>query len=302
MSKHSERKAKGENVIRKKRSILYFVLTIALVTVNCMRDSPVRGIEVEVSFSDTPLTDKLYTEIQYTWRMKRNFKKIDQNLVAFVHFWHGSNLIFHDNHRPEIPVSTWEPSQEYSYTRRIYIPLFIDALDPEFKGTETLKLSIGLSFPEDKSGKPLKKVYEKKLKVYPPPADIPKIVYDEGWFDFEIDPESYLKRWRWTAKEARCVVDNPHRGALLVIKGGVEKDVLQDQKVIVRIDDRILEEFIPGRDRFEKFYRIDKEMLGEKEQFSLIISTDKTFIPARVNPDKKDERELGVKVSFIYFR
>ncbi len=289
-------------MIRKKRRLLFFVLTIAVVIVGCRQDSPVRGIEVEVSFSDTPLTDKLYTEIQYTWRMKRNFKKIDQNLVAFVHFWHGSNLIFHDNHRPEIPVSTWEPSQAYSYTRRIYIPLFIDALDPEFKGTETLKLSIGLSFPEDKSGKPLKKVYEKKLKVYPPPADIPQIVYDEGWFDFEIDPESYLKRWRWTAKEARCIVDNPHRDALLVIKGGVEKVILQDQKVIFRINDRILEEFIPGRDRFEKFYRIDKEILGEKKQFSLIISTDKTFIPARVNPDSKDVRELGVKVSFIYFR
>ncbi len=289
-------------MIRKKRNLLFFVLTIAVVIVGCRQDSPVRGIEVEVSFSDTPLTDKLYTEIQYTWRMKRNFKKINQNLVAFVHFWHGSNLIFHDNHRPEIPVSTWEPGHEYSYTRRIYIPLFIDAFDPEFKGTETLKLSIGLSFPEDKAGKPLKKVYEKKLKVYPPPDDIPQIIYEEGWFDFEIDPESYLKRWRWTAKEARCVVDNPHRDALLVIKGGVEKVILHDQKVIFRINDRILEEFIPGRDRFEKFYRIDKEILGEKEQFSLIISTDKTFIPARVNPDSKDMRELGVKVSFIYFR
>lgn len=278
------------------------MMVVAVAIVCCRQDSPVRGIEVEVSFSDTPLTDKLYTDIQYTWRMKRNFKKIDQNLVAFVHFWHGSNLIFHDNHRPEIPVSTWEPDQEYSYTRRIYIPLFIDALDPEFKGTETLKLSIGLSFPEDKAGKPLKKVYEKKLKVYPPPADTPQIVYDGGWFDFEIDPESYLKRWRWTANEARCVVGNPRRDALLVIKGGVEKDILKDQKVIFRINGLILEEFIPEKSLFEKFYRIHKEMLGEKEQFSLIISTDKTFIPARINPDIKDERELGVMVSFIYFR
>jgi hypothetical protein len=289
-------------VSRKKRILLIFVLVLAVCLVGCRQDSPVRGIEVEVSFSDTPLTDKLYTDIQYTWRMKKNFKKIDQNLAAFVHFWHGSNLIFHDNHRPEIPVSTWEPGQEYSYTRRIYIPLFIDAGDPEFKGKETLKLSIGLSFPEDKAGKPLKKVYEKKLKVFPPPADTPEIIYDGGWFDFEIDPESYLKRWRWTAREARCIVDNPHRDALLVIKGGVEKVVLKDQKVVFRINDLILEEFIPGKDHFEKFYRIDKDMLGEKEKFSLIISTDKTFIPARVNPATEDERELGVKVSFIYFR
>lgn len=269
---------------------------------SCRQESPVKGIEMEVSFSESPLTDRLYTDIQYTWRIKKNFKKIDQDLYAFVHFWHRSNLIFHDNHRPEIPVSSWEPGQEYSYTRRIYIPIFIDALDPEFKGTETLKLSIGLSFPQDKSGKPLKKVYEKKLKVFPPPADAPEIIYDAGWFDFEIDPESSLKRWRWTAKEARCLVDNPHRDALLVIKGGVEKSILKNQKVIFRINDSILEEFIPGKSYFEKFYRIHKEMLGEKERFSLIISTDKTFIPAEFNPDTKDERELGVQVSFIYFR
>ena len=134
-------------MIRRKISLLFFVLAVAVSIIGCRPDSPVKGIEVEVSFSDTPLTDKLYTDIQYTWRMKKNFRKIDQNLVAFVHFWHGSNLILHDNHRPEIPVSTWEPDQEYSYARRIYIPLFIDAADPEFKGTETLKLSIGLSFP-----------------------------------------------------------------------------------------------------------------------------------------------------------
>lgn len=301
-ARHSESKPVERKVIRKNGILLIFVLVLAVALGGCRQDSPARGIEVEVSFSDTPLTDKLYTEIRYTWVMKRNFKKIDKNLAAFVHFWHGSNLIFHDNHRPEIPVSTWEPGQEYSYTRRIYIPLFIDAVDPEFKGTETLKLSIGLFFPEDKAGRPLKKVYEKKLKVSPPPADTPKIVYDGGWFGFEIDPESHLKRWRWTGKEARCVVDNPHRDALLVIKGGVEKDILKDQKVVFRIDDLILEEFIPERGHFEKFFRIDRKMLGEKKKFSLIISTDRTFIPARVNPDTEDERELGVKVSFIYFR
>lgn len=287
---------------QKNKVRLFFLLVVSALMLGCQERSPVRGIDLEISFSETPLTDRLYTDIQYQWRLGNNFRKIDQNCAVFVHFWHRSNLIFHDNHRPEIRVPEWEPGQEYTYTRRIYIPLFIDSLDPEFRGSDSLKLSIGLSFPQDKSGKPLKKIYEKKLKVFPPPPGTPEIIFDHGWSDFEIDPDAYLKRWRWTAREARCIIDNPHRDALLVIKGGVRKDIVRDQKVIFKINDLVLDEFIPRRDHFERFYRIQKEILGEEDRFVLAVSTDKTFVPSRVLPGSSDERELGVQVSFVYFR
>ncbi len=288
--------------MRKKEALFLILLLAATGFSGCRKSSPVRGIELDVDFSESLLTDRLFTDIRYTWRIKRNFKGIDRDLSAFVHFWHRSNLIFHDNHRPEVPVSTWEPDHEYTYTRRIYLPPFIDALDPEFRGKESLRLSIGLAFPKDKSGKPLKKIYEKKLDVFPPPPGTPEIVYDDGWFDFEIDPDTPLKRWRWTAQEAKCVIDNPHKDALLVIKGGVRKDVFRDQKVIFRINDSVLEEFVPKKDNFEKHYRIKKDMLGAEDRFLLVLITDKVFIPASINPASKDERELGIQISFIYFK
>jgi hypothetical protein len=43
-------------------------------------------------------------------------------------------------------------------------------------------------------------------------------------------------------------------------------------------------------------------MLGIEAKFYLVIAADKTFIPAQVIPGSKDERELGIKISFIYFR
>ena len=285
-----------------KKIFLLFLVATSAFLFGCRESSPVKGIDLAVNFSETPLTDRLYTDIQYRWKLRGSYKKIDQNCAVFVHFWHRSNLIFHDNHRPEIPVSRWEPGQEYIYTRRIYIPQFIDALDPEFKAPDTLKLSIGLTFPKDESGKPLKKIYEEKLKVYPPPPDTPVILYKEGWSDFEIDPESYLKRWRWTAEEAICIVDNPRREALLVIRGGVMNQGVQEQKIIIQINDFTLDEFIPQRNHFEKFYSIGKEMLGESDQFTLVISTDKTFIPAKVIPGSEDKRKLGIQVAFLYFR
>ncbi|MGB2765455.1 MAG: hypothetical protein WBC20_13720 [Candidatus Aminicenantaceae bacterium] len=262
----------------------------------------IKGVDIEVKFSETTLTDNLYVDIQYKWKTKSNFLKMDIDYIIFVHFWHRSNLIVHDGHRPEIPTSLWEPDKEYTYSRKIYIPAFIDALDPEFKGEETLELSIGFSSPYDGPGDSMKKILVKKLKFVPPPPDIPKIIYGDGWYDLEINPETLLKRWRWTGKEARCIIDNPKQDALLVIKGGVNKEIFHDQKVIFKIKNVILDEFTPEGNYFQRSFKIKKEILGEAEKFDLVISIDKTFIPAKVILRSKDERELGIQISFIYFR
>lgn len=278
------------------------VLVLVGFSIGCKKKSQVQGVELEVTFSEETLTDHLITDMQYRWITDDTFQKIGQDLNVYVHFWHKNNLLLQDDHVPEVPVTEWEPGQEYTYSRRIYIPRFIDEFDPEFKGEETLRLSVGFFSPFDKTEKSKQEVLEKKLKVVPPPLDTPEVIYEEGWYDQEIDPEAFLERWRWTAKEARCIIDNPGRDALLVIKGGVNLEAVKDQKVIFKINDMVLDEFVPEESFFEKTYNIKKEMLGESEEFFLTIATDKTFVPAKVIPNSKDERELGIQVSFIYFR
>ena len=134
----------------------------------------------------------------------------------------------------------------------------------------------------------------------PPPLDTPEKFYEEGWYSIEKNPKAFLKQWRWTKKEAKVIIDNPHRDALLVIRGGINPDAHKDQKIIFRINDLILDEFVPGKSHFEKEYNIKKEMLGDRDEFYLTIATDKTFIPAEVIPNSKDKRELGLQISFIY--
>jgi len=288
-------------IIRKVAGI-FLVMQMAFVSFSCKRETQIRGVELEVSFSEATLSDDLITDIQYRWKTKKDFVEVKEDYQAYVHFWHRYNLLFYDNHSPEIPTSQWEPEKEYTYSRRIYIPTFIDKSDPAFKGKGTLRLSIGLNSPYDRSGKLPKPLFDKKLKFLPAPADTPKIRYEDGWYDLEISPKTSLKRWRWTANEARCKIDNPRQDALLFIKGGVNLGVLNNQKVIFKVNDSILDEFIPEESQFEKSYRIKKDMLGEEDKFYLVISTDKTFIPKQVILRSKDERELGVQISFIYFR
>lgn len=284
------------------RAIVPLAIILALVSFSCQKRAKVKGLECDVSFSESTLSDNLITDVNYRWETKDDFVKMPADYNIFVHFWHKNNLLFQDDHAPEVPTVEWEPGKVYTYSRRIYIPTFIDEFDPEFKGEETLKMSIGFYSSYDRSGKSKQEVISKKLKVVPPPLDTPEIIYEEGWYDLEINTEAYLRQWRWTSGEARCVVDNPRRDALLVIKGGINPDALDDQKIVFKINDLILDEFIPEESFFEKTFQIKNEMLGDKDEFYLTVATDKTFIPAQVIPNSKDERELGIQISFIYFR
>jgi hypothetical protein len=290
--------SKGKEGRMLRKFLIAFLIIIFLFS--CKKKADL-GVSPEITFSDTPLTDQLYTEITYLWKMRENFKGFNKNYKIYVHFW-GKNekILFQDDHYPPIPTTQWTKDKEVKYTRKIYIPKFIDEFDPQFKGEEIVEVSIGFYNPDDK--KDQFNVYNKKIKFYPPPIDTPVIVYESGWYDKEMNPDAHIKEWRWTAKEAVCIIDNPYRDALLVIKGGVNKEVYKDQKVIIKINDNVIEEFIPETGYFEKFIKVKKEILGDKEIFKLIIATDKTFIPAEFYPNSTDERELGIQVSFLYFR
>jgi hypothetical protein len=281
---------------------LVVVGLVALTFLSCQKKTQLKGVELTISFSDKTLSDNLITDMQYDWKTGDDFLPVNKDYTVYVHFWHGDNMLFQDDHVPPEPTSKWEPGQEYKYERRIFIPSFIDEFDPSFKGEEELRLSIGLYNPYDRTGNSAREVMAGRLKVYPPPPDTPEIIYDSGWHDQEIDPNSPLKKWRWTGPEARCIIDNPHRDALLVIRGGVNKEIIPDQKVIFKINDLVLDEFIPEETSFEKSYTVRKEMLGDKDEFALLIGVDKTFIPSKAIPQNKDTRELGCQVSLIYFR
>jgi len=288
--------------MRKRYIVVLLLIMAAFFSFSCRKKAQVKGIELTMNFSDKNLTDNLITNVEYKWKTTAEFQKMSADYTVFVHFWHNNNMLFQDDYVPDVPTSKWEPDKEYSFKRRIYIPSFIDEFDPQFKGDETLKLSVGLYSPYDRSGKSQVQVLEKNLKVLPPPPDTPEIVYEDGWYEQEADPKTFLKRWRWTAKEARCLVDNPRRDALLVVKGGLNMDVLKDQKVIIKINDMVLDEFIPTGGSFDKSYDVKKDMLGDKNEFRLTIATDKIFVPAQVHPGSTDQRQLGLQVSFIYFR
>ena len=148
-------------------------------------------------------------------------------------------------------------------------------------------------------------LFEKKLNVQPASFNAPEIVYDEGWNGLETDVnsmDSFLRSWRWTQAKAACIIENPKKECTLIIKGGVNKSLFPDQKVILKINDALLEEFIPEEDHFSREYTISPEQMGSGDEFFLRIETDKVFVPAKAIPGSNDSRELGMQIFFVYFR
>jgi len=287
----------------KSRSRFRIVAVVAvLALVGCQKKAAIKGVSLGIALAEKPLSDNLITDVTYTWKTGKDFEKFDRDYHVFVHFWHNDNLILQDDYAPEPATSSWEKNKTYIATRRIYIPKFIDEFNPEFKGEETLRLSAGLVNPFDRSGEPAREVLSEKLKVVPPPIGTPEIIYESGWYDLEVDKNAPLKQWRWTGKEAKCIIDNPRRDALLVIRGAANIVDVKDQKIVFKINDLAFDEFIPAESLFEKTYRIQKEMLGDKDEFVLSIGANPPFVPARIRSESKDTRELGLQVSFIYFR
>jgi hypothetical protein len=286
----------------KKLYTVGFALILILVFSSCKQETGIKGIDLEVNFSEDELSDNLVTDMTFIWKTSSEFEGMRRDYNVFVHFWHGDNMLFQADYFPEVPTSKWEPSKEYKFTQRIYIPVFIDEFDPDFKGEETLKLSVGFYSPYDKTGESEQQILNQKLKVFPPPLDAPQVIYMDGWYDLEMNPDYHFKNWRWTSKQAKCIIDNPHRDALLIIKGEVNKNAIQDQKVIFKINETILDEFIPEHPIFEKTYNISEGKLGEDDDFYLTIATNETFVPEEIFPESTDDRVLGLKISFIYFR
>jgi len=284
--------------------ILLLIGLFVFLTV-CNKEADTKGIELNVTLLPQTITDFLYVKMNYGFSLSEKFEGFNEDYRIFVHFWRVKNkeMLLVDDHRPEKKIPEWKTGDKVNYSRVIFIPRFLDEFDIDFEGYEEIKLTVGLYNPAVKESKII--LYEKTLNIQSASLNAPEIVYDEGWHQSETDlkiKNVKERNWRWTAKRAVCIIENPKKECLLKLRGGVDKAKFEDQKVVFKINDKLLEEFIPETAKFFKDYFVTPEMMGEEDEFKLTIETDKTFVPSALNPDVDDDRELGVQIFFFYFR
>ncbi|MCP5051347.1 MAG: hypothetical protein GY940_29545 [bacterium] len=286
---------------------LSILLIVLLLLTSCNKNSGNKGVELELTVLPATVTDSLYVKMSYRYGFTEKFSpsQLSDEYRVFVHLWRMKNkeMLLQDDHNPTTPISQWKAGQPVDYSRVIFIPQFLDEFDIDFEGYEEVKLTVGLYKPGDEENKIV--LYQKVLNVQAASLNAPEMVYDEGWNQPETNakienPE--VRNWRWTKKKAVCIIENPRKDSLLIIRGGVDKDKFKDQSVTIKVNDTLLETFIPETSKFSKRFVVAAEQMGGEDEFKLIIETDKTFIPSQLDEKVNDDRVLGVQVFFLYFR
>lgn len=285
---------------------LCLLILAAFVLISCGKGSDTRGLDLNLTIQPDMLTDFLYIKMNYEYDLGDKFEGFTKDYAVFVHFWRtrSKEMLVQDDHVPQVLTTQWRKGQKVQYSRTLFIPKFLDEIDIDFEGYEEIRITVGLWDPDSAEDEKIV-LYRKTVKVHPASVVAPEIVFAEGWNNVETDPridDPRQRRWQWTTKKAVCVIENPKKESTLIIQGGVDKAKIADQKVILRVNDQLLEEFVPESAKFEKRYSLTPEQMGGDYEFRLSIETDKAFVPAMLDPESSDKRELGVQVYFLYFR
>jgi hypothetical protein len=290
-----------------KRIILVTILPIAFLLSFCGKKVDHHGVDLQLTLKPNSITDSLYLQMDYEFKTAKDFKKLSTDYSVFVHFWrvNSKEMLLQDDHALSKKTSEWGPNEQVKYSRVLFIPQFLNEFDVDFEGSEEIKLTIGLYSLKDAGKEKPFILFEKKINIQPASFNAPEIVYDEGWNGLETDvnaKDSFHRSWRWSMAKSVCIIENPKKECTLIVKGGVNKTAFPDQKITLKINDSLLDEFVPTEAMFSKEYTISPEQMGTGDEFFLKFETDKAFVPAKIFPGNNDSRELGMQIFFIYFR
>jgi len=205
-------------------------------------------------------------------------------------------LIFTFDHNPPTPTSQWKPGQTVEYTRTEFIPVY------PYVGEATIQ--VGLHSVVNQKRLPLagedvgQHAYKVgKLQLQPQTENV-FTVYKEGWHPAEVAEHNSTIEWQWTKKDATLSFKNPKKDSTFYFQvdnpGGVFNEA---QQVKISLGGQVVDDFTlkPKEPELRKI-PLKAAQLGTDDVAELVISVDKTYVPAVVTSSSKDPRELGVRV------
>jgi hypothetical protein len=250
---------------------------------------------VALNHDRAPLGSPL--EITYKWTVA-NGAKFDEDYRVMMHVMDtDGEMIWNDDHNPEVPTRQWQPGQTYQYTRTIFVPIY------PYVGEATIEVGLysvasqkRLALNGETTGQRAYKVG--RLQLQPQTENLPS-VFKEGWHPAEVAENNQTIQWQWTKKDATFTFKNPKKDSIFFFDVDNPGSVLKEpQQVRLTVNGQPLTDFTlePGK-RDLKRIPIKADQLGTSEMVELQISVDKSYVPALTpGANNKDPRELGVRV------
>jgi hypothetical protein len=206
-------------------------------------------------------------------------------------------MIWNDDHNPEVPTRQWKPGGTYQYTRTIFVPIY------PYVGEATIEVGLysvtsqkRLTLSGETTGQRAYKVT--KLQLQPQTENLPS-VFKEGWHPAEVAENNQTVQWQWTKKDATFTFKNPKKDVTFFFDVDNPGSVLKEpQDVQLTVNGQPLTNFTlePGKRELKRI-PIKADQLGSSEMVELQIGVDKSYVPALTpGANSKDPRELGVRV------
>jgi hypothetical protein len=237
-------------------------------------------------------------EVTYRFTVPSGAPSVEQDYKVFVHFVDTHDeLMWTDDHEPDIPTTRWTPGDTVEYSRTMFIPIY------PYVGETTVRL--GLYSPENGRRLALEgehngqRAYKVGTIELLPQSENVFLIFKEGWHPAEVARDNVAVEWQWTRREATIAFRNPRRDATFYLHLDGRSDLFEEpQRVRVSIDDQEIDAFeVPGRDPVLRKVPIAASQFGTGDMVDMRLSVDKTFVPLTLPAAaSSDPRELGVRV------
>ena len=277
------------------------VLVSSAVTACKRKEAPAPPMatpSITLSHDKAPLGSPI--DITYKFVVANN-ATFTEDLRAMVHVVDADEeLIFAFDHNPPIPTSQWKPGQTVEYTKTVFIPIY------PYVGEATIQVGLHstatqkrVALAGEDAGQRAYKVAKIQLQ---PQTESVFTVFKEGWHPGEIAEHNATVEWQWTKKNATLSFKNPKKDSVFYLDVDNPGSVFNEaQQVTVTLGGQAVDAFTltPKQPELRKI-PLKAAQLGTDEVAELVISVDKTYVPAVVMAGSKDPRELGVRVFHAY--
>ncbi|MEQ1759915.1 MAG: hypothetical protein ABL986_16485 [Vicinamibacterales bacterium] len=284
-------------------SLLSVSLIVGLLVSGCSRPADtdpalVATPEVTLDRAEAPVASPI--EMKYRFVVLPG-ASLPKDYTVFVHFIDADGeLMWTDDHQPEVPTSRWKPGEAVEYSRTMFIPKFpYEGATYVDVGLYSLSTGERVKMDGEAIGQREYRVASFNLQLQ---SDAPFVVFTEGWHDAEVSGEGSSIEWQWTRKVGTLAFKNPMRDAVLFLQ--VDQPLADQgaQHVDVRLGDAVIDAFdLSGGNRVVRKIALSRDQFGAGDTVTLTITPDKTFVPAAIPSLRNtDSRELGVRVFRVY--
>lgn len=255
---------------------------------------PLATPSLKLSHDKAPLGSPI--DITYRF-VVANDARFAEDYRVMVHVVDADDeLIFAFDHNPPKPTTQWKPGDTVEYTRTVFIPIY------PYVGEASLQVGLysttnqkRLPLGGENTGQNSYKVG--KIQLQPQTENV-FTVFKEGWHPAEVAEHNATVEWQWTKKEATLSFKNPKKDSLFYLDLDNPGSAFNEpQQVKVSLGGHAVDEFTlkPKEPELRKI-ALTAAQLGAGDVAEIVISVDKTYVPAVVTSSSKDPRELGVRV------